>query len=66
MITYSCADPDNFVKGGPTQIDNSFLILVDEGREEVPNTTKTGPYRAAGETIFKWYFAGMPMMWTRH
>ena len=26
VITNSCADPDNFVKRGPTQIDNIFFL----------------------------------------
>ena len=34
------ADPESFVRGGPTLTKN---ILVDEGRREDPNNTKSGP-----------------------
>ena len=36
-----CADPESFVRGGPTLT----FFLVDEGRED-PNTTLSGPSSA--------------------
>ena len=37
MVTYdSCADPESFVRGGPTL---TTFFRVDEGRDN-PNTTK--------------------------
>ena len=37
-----CADPENFVRGGPTLI---TFFFVDEGRED-QNTIKSGPLSA--------------------
>ena len=37
-----CADPESFVRGGPTL---SLFFLVDEGKED-PNTTISGPSSA--------------------
>ena len=37
----TCADPDSFVRGGPTLT----IVLVDEGRED-PNTSISGPSSA--------------------
>ena len=39
---FACADPESFVRGGPTQ---TFFFLVDEGRED-QNTPKSGPSSA--------------------
>ena len=58
---YSCADPENFVRGGPT-LTGFFLFvffLVHDGRDD-PNTctTKSGPSSAhqgnAIEMAFRW------------
>ena len=62
----SCADPENFARGGPT--------LTTQGRED-PNSTKRGPssawiqialkeghHRPASERPFKWRFSGGLMM----
>ena len=53
-ITNACANPESFVRGGPTW--QSFF-LVYEGREDT-----AGHHRPASETPFKWRFAGVPMM----
>ena len=37
----TCADPESFVRGGPT----FFFCEVDEGRED-PNTITSGPSSA--------------------
>ena len=47
--TKSCADPESFVRGGPT-----LTFLDDDGRE--------GHHPPSSETPFKWRFAGVPMM----
>ena len=39
----------------------TYAFLVDEGRED-PNTTISGPALAPSKTLFKWHFAGVPMM----
>ena len=48
----SCADPDNFVRGGP-----NLIFLIDGGRED-PNTTLIWPasarQRNAIEMAFRW------------
>ena len=56
--TDSCADPESFVRGGPT--DNVSLLLfflVDEGRKD-PNTTINGPTLARQQNtilmVFCW------------
>ena len=46
ILEQSCADPDSFVRRGPTL---TPLFLVDEGIE-APNTTKTGHNRPASVT----------------
>ena len=47
-IVKACADPESFIKGGPTWNFDNFFV-VDEGRED-PNTTISGPSSAASET----------------
>ena len=42
-----CADPESYVRGGPT------LIFVDEGREN-QNTTIGGPSSAHQRNAFRW------------
>ena len=42
FIVYTCADPESFVRGGPTL---TTFFLVGEGRDD-PNTTKSGPSTA--------------------
>ena len=55
---YSCADPESFVRGGPTLI--TFFFLVDERRKD-PNFTKRAIIGPPANTI-KWRFAGVLMM----
>ena len=65
--SYSCADPERFIRGGSNLITLFFfcffffLYFVDEWRKD-QNTTISGPRRPASETPFKWRFAGVPMM----
>ena len=40
-LTFSCADPESFARGGPTLM----IVLVYEGRKD-PNTTISGPSSA--------------------
>ena len=58
QIALSSADPESFVRGGPAL--TFFFFLVYEGRDD-QNTTKVDHHRAS-ETLFKWRFAGVPMM----
>ena len=46
----SCAYPECFVRGGPTDV-----FLVDEGRKD-PNTTKSGPSLARKQNAIKMAF----------
>ena len=55
----SCADPESFVRGGPT-LTTSFFSLMRGGRIQIP--LLTGHQRPASETPFKWRFAGGPMI----
>ena len=42
-LLFPCADPESFVRGGPTLTGFFlFFFLVDEGRED-PNTTISEP-----------------------
>ena len=50
----TCADPESFVRGGPTLIK---FFLVYEGRDDPADH-----HRPASEMPFKWRFAGVPMM----
>ena len=43
FVIISCADPENFVRGGPNKFD--FFFLVDEGRDD-QNTIISGPSSA--------------------
>ena len=54
----SCADPESFVRGGPTL---TTSIFVDEGRED-PSTTISGLSSARQQNAIKWRFAGVPIM----
>ena len=51
----SCADPESFVRGGPTL---TGFFLVDEGGGEDPSTTISGPssarQRNAIYMAFRW------------
>ena len=40
LSAITCADPESFVRGGPTL--TAFFFLVDEGRED-QNNTKSEP-----------------------
>ena len=40
-----CADPESFVRGGPTLTKFDFHLFLDEGRED-PNTTINRPSSA--------------------
>ena len=46
----SCADPENFVRGGPAL---TTFFLVYEGRED-PNTTISGPLSARQRNAIRW------------
>ena len=46
LCAYFMADPESFVRGGPTL---TTFVLVDGGRE-VPNTTKSGASSACQRT----------------
>ena len=54
-----CADPESFVRGGPTF--TTFFFKLMRGRED-PNTTINGPSSARQRNAIKWRFAGVPMM----
>ena len=57
------ADPESFVRGGPTLtiFFSLFLFLLDEGgRMEMSH--KVGHHRPASETPLKWRFTGVPIM----
>ena len=55
----TCVDAESFVRSGP--ILTSFL--VDEGKKEDPNNTKSGPLSdRQRNATFKWRFAGRPML----
>ena len=58
-----CADPESFIRGGPTLTTFFFIFifLFDEGREN-PGTTISGPSSAHQPNAIKWRFAGVPMM----
>ena len=43
-----CADPESYVRGGPT-----LIFLVDEGRED-QNTTIGGTSSARQRNVFSW------------
>ena len=46
-----CADPESFVRGGPTMTTSFlFFVLVDEGREDL-NTTISGPSSALQQNV---------------
>ena len=51
----SCADPESFVRGGPTLT----FFQVDEGRKD-PKPTLSGPSSARQQNAIKWHLAGMP------
>ena len=46
----SCADPESFVRGGPTLTFFSSFLLIDEGRED-PSTTISGPLSPARKRL---------------
>ena len=60
LAWYTCADPESFVRGGPTLTG----ILVDEGGDK--NTTKSGPssarQRNAINMAFRWRADGGPIL----
>ena len=55
IFTLACADPESFVRGGPTL---TTFFLVDEERED-PNAIISGPSSASSKTPFKWHFASI-------
>ena len=63
MLCYdACADPESFVRGGPTL---TFFVCfvfsrVDGERIEMP--LKVGHHWPAREIPIKWRFAGVPIM----
>ena len=56
----SCADPESFVREGPTSNFDNFFV-VDEGREN-PITIISGPSSVRQRNAIKWRFAGVPMI----
>ena len=52
-LTVSCADPESFVRGGPT------LTRILEGRDD---PSKYHYKQAIMGPLFKWHLAGVPMM----
>ena len=62
----ACADPESFVRGGPTLTSFVFFcfcfFFVDgmEGGSKLP--LKVGHHRPASETPLKWRFAGVPIL----
>ena len=60
----TCADPENFVRGGPNLITLFFVLffLIDEGIEDRNTTIKYGPSSAASKRPFTWRFPGGPMI----
>ena len=58
LVVGTWADPESFVRGGPTL---TGFFLVDEGRED-PSTTISWPSLARQQNSIKRRFAGVPMM----
>ena len=55
MIHYyesACANPENFVRGGPNLI-TCIFFLVDEGIED-PSITINGPSSARQRNVIRW------------
>ena len=51
FVDNPCADPESFVRGGPTMTTSFFVfVLVDEGRED-QNTTISGPSSALQQNV---------------
>ena len=61
LVYTTCADPDSFVRGGPTLTTFCCVFLVDEGREN-PNTTISGSLSTRQRNAIKLRFAGVSMM----
>ena len=59
IVLGTCADPESFVRGGPTL--KTILFYFYEGRED-PSTTICGQSLARQRNAIKWRFAGVPMM----
>ena len=59
--SYSCADPERFIRGGPNLITFFFFFFFYEWRKG-QNTTISGPRGPASEKPLKWRFSGVPMM----
>ena len=60
-LNLACADPENFVRGGPTLTTYLFFLKLMRG-EMIQIPLKAGHHQPASETPFKWRFAGGPMM----
>ena len=61
LMVYACADPESFVRGGPTlTFYFCFLFLMRGGRIQIP--LLADHQRPASKTPFKWRFAGGPMV----
>ena len=58
MQQESSADPQSFVKGGPTL---TRVFLVDQGKED-QNINKRGPLSACQQNAIKWCFTGGPIV----
>ena len=60
VLARTCADPESFVRGGPT-LTIFFSSLIRGGRIKIPLlTAHHGP---TSETSFKWRFDGVHMKW---
>ena len=55
MVSHGCAyaDPESFVRGGPTLTTFFFFFYFDEGWKD-QNTTIAGHRRPASEMAFRW------------
>ena len=61
QLKLACADPESFVRGGPTKTTFFNCFLVGE-RGEDPGNTISGPISARQQNAIKWRFAGVLMM----
>ena len=58
LMLITCADPESFVRRGPTL--TTFFFLVDKGMED--STTISGLSSARQRNAIKWRFAGVQMI----
>ena len=59
----TCADPESFVRGGPTLTTFFFIFFFSSGDgERIQMPLTVGHHRPASETPFRWRFASVPLM----